>query len=169
MVSAGGGDVGQALYAVALEAAAQDHDQRWRLLIGGTNAQQMIDTLRGSAPSNVILEPARADFRQMLRHAKASVSMCGYNTALDLLQAGTPAVLVPFDAGAEVEQTLRARALARRVGFESLSAAEITGASLRAALGRVVASPRRNTRGVQMAGAQRTVEIVTGWSRGMHA
>jgi len=45
----------------------------------------------------------------MLYHAAASVSLCGYNTALDILQAGTPAVFVPFDDGSEVEQGLRAR------------------------------------------------------------
>ena len=48
----------------------------------------------------------------MLYHAAASVSLCGYNTALDVLQSGVPAVLVPFDNGGEVEQSLRAEALA---------------------------------------------------------
>ena len=166
LVSAGGGNVGAALYAVALEAAAQDASRCWRILVGGTDARERAAALCATAPANVIAEPARADFRQMLRHAAASVSMCGYNTALDLLQAGTPAVLVPFDAGAEVEQSLRARALARRDGFEFLAAADITSDSLRRAVDRVIAAPKRGGDQVQMAGAQRSVEIVMAWGKG---
>jgi len=59
-----------------------------------------------------VVEPPTPDFRMLLTGAAASVSMCGYNTALDVLQAGVPAVLIPFDDGGEVEQGLRADALA---------------------------------------------------------
>ena len=111
LVSAGGGDVGDHVYDAALEAAPQLRHPL-RLLIGGAEPQARIADLRRRAPATVSVEAARPDFRQMLYHAAASVSLCGYNTALDILQAGTPAVFVPFDDGSEVEQGLRARALA---------------------------------------------------------
>jgi predicted glycosyltransferase len=41
------------------------------------------------------------------------VSQCGYNTALDVLRAGVPALVVPFADGGEDEQTRRAARLAR--------------------------------------------------------
>jgi predicted glycosyltransferase len=39
------------------------------------------------------------------------VSQCGYNTALDLMQARIPALVVPFAENGEDEQTKRARLL----------------------------------------------------------
>lgn len=158
IVSAGGGAVGAPVYEAALAAAA-DLDMSFRILVGGTEPQDRIAALRKIAPANVIVEPARPDFRQMLHHAAASVSLCGYNTALDILQAGTPAVFVPFDDGGEVEQGLRANALALKDGIEVVPRAELTAQSLCAALEAVFRAPRRAAAQGRFDGAMRTVEI----------
>jgi predicted glycosyltransferase len=54
-----------------------------------------------------------ADLTAELTTAAASVSQCGYNTALDLVRAGVPALVVPYSEGREDEQTRRARRLER--------------------------------------------------------
>ena len=41
------------------------------------------------------------------------MSQCGYNTTLDLLRTGVPALVVPFAEGGEDEQTRRAERLER--------------------------------------------------------
>lgn len=160
IVSAGGGNVGLPLFEAALEAARQDPARHWRLLVGGSEAARSVPELATLAPSNATVEPARKDFRQMLHHAAASVSMCGYNTALDVLQAGTPAVFVPFDAGNEREQGLRAAALSKRDGIEVLRAAEVTAERLLERVRRAEAAPRRRAAGLGMDGAAETVRIV---------
>jgi predicted glycosyltransferase len=159
LVTAGGGNVGDHLFATAMEAAKHDTQNTWRLLVGGDAEPRIAQfrTLGGPA----VLEPARPDLRQMLLGAKASVSMCGYNTALDLLQTGCPAVLIPFDAGNEVEQTLRGKSLAKMPGFDVVQAAKLTPQSLLAALGQVTSIPRREVGGLHLEGARRSVEIVT--------
>ena len=43
--------------------------------------------------------------------ARASISQCGYNTALDLLRTRVPALVVPYATPEEDEQTRRARRL----------------------------------------------------------
>jgi len=53
------------------------------------------------------------DLAAELAGARVSVSQCGYNTALDLLRARVPALVVPFAAPGEDEQTRRAERLAR--------------------------------------------------------
>ncbi|MFW8633677.1 glycosyltransferase family protein [Cribrihabitans pelagius] len=161
LVSAGGGGVGDALFACAQQAARLMPDHRWRLLVGGSDAAARIKAL-SERPSPAILEPARPDFRQMLEGAAASVSMCGYNTALDLLQSGTPAVLVPFDAGGETEQSLRAQSLAPLDGIAVVKAAELTPHHLCAALKAAMQAPGRPSGGFQFDGAARTVEIAAG-------
>lgn len=165
IVSAGGGAVGDHMFEAALKAAARSKDP-WRLLIGGKNASERVAALRRNAPPNAVVEPARPEFRSMLHHAKASVSMGGYNTALDLLQSGCPAVIVPFDEGEEVEQTLRARALAKARGITVLPRAELTPETLHAAIQDVTATPRRDPVDQGLDGAARAVEIVTSLRRG---
>ena len=157
LVSAGGGPVGDALFGTALEAARRTPGRRWRLLVGG--GDDRLETLRRAAPANVVLDPPRPDFRQMLYHAAASVSLCGYNTALDILQAGTPAVFVPFDAGNEVEQGLRADSLSALPAITALPGAELTPDSLDRAIARVTARGRRDPRGLRDDGAAETVRI----------
>ena len=158
LVSAGGGSVGDEIYHCALAAAQQMPGHPWRLLVGGSDAEERIAQL-SQIPSPARIEPARSDFRQVLSHVAASVSMCGYNTALDLLQAEVPAVLIPFDAGKEVEQSLRAKSLTPLPGFEAIRTAELTPERLIEAVTKVIAAPRRSAARFQFDGARRVVEI----------
>ncbi|MTI02549.1 glycosyltransferase family protein [Roseibium sp. RKSG952] len=163
LVSAGGGSVGQPIFRAAIEAARKMPNTRWRMLIGGQDATARIcelAQLAGDAP--VTLEPVRPDFRQMLPLAKASVSMCGYNTAMDLLQSGTPSVLIPFDDGKEVEQGLRGQSLAQLPAIEVLPSSELNGQSLSDALMRVITDGPRDAMRHGFDGAKRSVEIATG-------
>jgi predicted glycosyltransferase len=159
IVTAGGGDVGAHIFDAAIAAAAQS-DLTWRILLGGADAGRRATELTSVTTSNVILEPARSDFRQMLHHAAACVAMCGYNTALDLLQTGCPAVLIPFDAGGEVEQGIRANALANLPGFDVLKAVELTPERLLSAIASVCQSAPRTPALEGFDGAVQTVRIV---------
>lgn len=158
LVSAGGGSVGDEIYHCALQAARLMPDTPWRLLVGGSDATDRIQALQ-QIPSPARIEAARPDFRQMLSHVAASVSMCGYNTALDLMQANTPAVLIPFDAGREVEQGLRAGSLLPLPGFEMLRTGDLSASRLVTALKTAIAAPRREASDLQFDGAARSVEI----------
>jgi predicted glycosyltransferase len=157
LVSAGGGTVGRALYLAAIEAARLTPELCWHLLVGGGAA---LDDLKARAKGTATrIEPARPDFRAMLTHAAASVSMCGYNTALDLLQTGAPAVLVPFDADGETEQTARAGSLARLAAMRIVTDAALTPARLAEAVGAVIAEGRRNGTDLRFDGAAETVRL----------
>ncbi|WP_298849678.1 glycosyltransferase [uncultured Ruegeria sp.] len=160
LVSAGGGSVGQPIFRAAIEAARQMPNRRWRLLVGGTDAEARIDELsRQTEETSVILEPVRPDFRQMLPRAAASVSMCGYNTAMDILQSGTPAVFVPFDDGKEVEQGLRGQSLSGLSAIDVLESQALSGDALAQAVERVVADGPRAQQDFGFDGAAQTVRI----------
>ncbi len=160
LVSAGGGSVGQPIFQAAIEAARKMPNRHWRLLVGGQDANARIAELSQMAEgSSVLLETVRPDFRQMLPLAAASVSMCGYNTAMDLLQSGTPAVLIPFDDGKEVEQSLRARSLSQLNGIEVLNSSDLTAGSLANALEHVISSVERPPMTEGFDGARRSVDI----------
>lgn len=158
LVSAGGGTVGDTLFQAACAAAAMDPSRAWRMLVGGDAARRA--AWADCAPPNMQVEAPRPDFRSLLMGAAASVSMCGYNTALDVLQTGVPAVLIPFDDGGEVEQSLRAEALGALPGIATLPQATLDGAALGEALDHVITAERRPPKVTGMDGARVTVRIV---------
>ncbi len=161
LVSAGGGSVGQTIFRNAIAAAALTRGLKWRVLVGGSDAAVVMANLGKEVSSeNVIIERTRPDFRQLLLSAGASVSMIGYNTAMDLLQTGVPSVVIPFDAGNEVEQTLRATALSRTDGFSVIKNSDLTPERLAQAVMHAITGNRRATTGFAMTGAAQTVDIV---------
>lgn len=158
LVSAGGGSVGMPLFNCSLEAARTMTDQTWRLLVPPPDRNGM-ESLTQTAAANTIVEHTRPDFRQMLGEAGASISLCGYNTALDVLQTRTPAVFVPFDDGNELEQTLRAQSLSHLPGIGVVKSADLTAETLRQAVAGVMNGPKRPASGLRFDGAAQSVAI----------
>ena len=112
IVSGGGSAAALPLFACAVAAARLDRSgRRWRLLAGRGIAEDDIARLAFEAPGRVVIERARPDFPALLAGCAVSISQAGYNTVLDLVAAGRPAIVVPFDAGNETEQTVRAEAM----------------------------------------------------------
>lgn len=114
IVSGGGSAAALPLFATAVAAARLDRSgRRWRLLAGRGMTEDDLALLMAEAPEKVVIERARPDFPALLAGCAVSISQAGYNTVLDLVTAGRPAIVVPFDAGNETEQTVRAEAMER--------------------------------------------------------
>jgi predicted glycosyltransferase len=166
LVSAGGGAVGGALLRTALAARRRGclPDTGWRLLTGPNLPAAEFAALTMELPAGVVVERYRPDFPRLLRQCRVSVSQAGYNTVLDILAAGVPAVLVPFAALHETEQTLRAEYLAARGVVEMVAPAALSPERLAAAIERTARRPpafkvdafKVDTFKVDMGGARRT-------------
>lgn len=160
IVSSGGGGVGAALVDAAIGAARLGaRDLRWRMLVPSDLASSLA-AWRNRAPGNVILEPNRPDFRGLLAGAALSVSQAGYNTVLDVLEAGVRAVLVPFAAHEETEQTARADALARRGLATVMTEAELTSERLAIAVTQALAAPLPPRPQLDVSGAETSAAIL---------
>jgi predicted glycosyltransferase len=132
IVSAGGGLVGKNLLQAAIEAHAllPDKDEIEMKIIGGLFLPENDwNSLRETAKNqkNIYLRRFVKNLSGEMRRAELSISQCGYNTTLDILRSGVPALVVPFgEAGGEDEQTKRARSLEKlgawRVFGEKLTA-----------------------------------------------
>ncbi|PJK31061.1 glycosyl transferase [Minwuia thermotolerans] len=140
LVSAGGGASGERLFEAAVGASALLRGKvpyRWRFRHGAGTPSARLKEWRAAAASGSVFESVAPDFRARLRGAVLSVSQLGYNTAVDLMQCGTRAVVVPFEGESETEQLRRAAALAPfglRVVHESGLAAPALAAAVRTAL-----------------------------------
>lgn len=166
VVSVGGGAVGFALLRAALMARplSAAANLRWRLLLGPDLAAERIEALRHQADdqSGVILEAARPDFPGLLARCLLSISQAGYNTVMDILQAGCRAIVVPFAAGGETEQPERARWLAARGLLHVVDEATLTPEALAAAVDRALSAPPPVASGLRLPvdGAARSAELI---------
>jgi predicted glycosyltransferase len=159
LVSGGSSAASLPLYRAGLEAAKEIVEQPWRILIGRGVAEADFLALRDNAPAHVTVERARPDFRALLARSEVSVSQAGYNTAVDLLRSGVRSVLVPFEAGHETEQRLRAERL-KSIGLaEIVPEAELSPSLLAEAVRRSLLRAPSQPPPISLDGARRSVAI----------
>lgn len=162
VVSAGGGAVGADLVRAAVDAARLRPDlTRWCVITGPNLPQASYDALQADAPGNVVFHRFRSDFANLLAASRLSISQAGYNTVADILQAGCRALLVPFAAGGETEQTVRAERLERLGRAVTLPEAGLSGPAMADAIERAFAQePRSADAHVATDGAWRSAMIL---------
>ena len=167
LVSVGGGAVGQALLEAALGARPLTCllNQPWRLLAGVNAADADLARLSALAAMQpgVVVERFRADFGALLAACRLSVSQGGYNTLMEVLQTGVPAVIVPFAGGAETEQTLRARLLADHGRIQLLEESALSPTTLAQAIDEAARRSTSLAPPVRLDGARVSAELLAGW------
>jgi predicted glycosyltransferase len=166
LVAVGGGAVGRPLLTLAAEVARRS-TLDWHLLVGGIDAEAEAARLRALGP--VKAEPVRADYRALLQGAAVSVSLAGYNTAVDVALAGIPALLVPMVESGEQEQMIRAAAFAAHFsGIEMAELETLTPARLAAQVERL-AGTAPLSRQIRTDGASCSADEILRAARGWHA
>jgi predicted glycosyltransferase len=162
LVSGGSSAAGLPLYRAALAAAEAIPDRPWRILVGRGVTEEDFLSLQSTAPAHATVERARPDFRALLSRAEVSVSQAGYNTVVDLLRAGARPVLVPFEAGHETEQRLRAERL-KALGLTTiLPEADLSPEALAAAIRQELAHPPLPAHPVSLDGARQSAAVAEG-------
>jgi predicted glycosyltransferase len=167
LVSAGGGLVGEQLLATALAARPLlPEDVTLRVVAGPFLPGDAYERLRMVADGTAGAELVRAvaDLESELACAAASLSQCGYNTALAVVRAGIPALVVPFEEGGENEQRRRARRL-EEIGLVRVLPAERLDAPTLAAELLALANFRPRKAELRFDGAAATAALVATLAR----
>lgn len=164
LVSAGGGMVGAPLFRAAIEA----HRRSWattRLpmtVVAGPFLPEAdwryLQVLADNQDGLTLLRSVPA-MKPLLQTHQYSVSQCGYNTVMDILEAGAVSLVVPFIRGQEDEQRQRAAKL------EALGLVKVMDPALLDAdcLAQAIAGLqqfRPNPSGLDLSGAQTTVDQI---------
>ncbi len=123
VVSAGSGSVGRRLLESALAAhaiQARQHGKKMRLQLfsGPYLAKEHFFRLLDLAGPGAVVERFTDGFSDWLAAADLSISMGGYNTTMNVVAAGCPALIFPFSQNRE--QRLRAERLSGQVQVEIL-------------------------------------------------
>jgi predicted glycosyltransferase len=173
IVSAGGGMVGEPLFRAAVEA----QPQLWRservgmhIVAGPFLPEPAWRSLREAGSHLPALRLSRfvPNLRNELRGAAGSVSQFGYNTALDVLWSGVPALAVPYATQTEDEQTRRATRLEGLGLVRVLQAARLDGPTLASEMARLLHF-RPAPLSVDLDGAGNTARLIEELLRKRHA
>jgi predicted glycosyltransferase len=164
VVSAGGGIVGAPL----LRTAAEAHTLVWpheripmKLIAGPFLPEADWQSLRNAVTGQpgISLRRSVPDLCAEMRGTTASISQCGYNTALDLLRARVPALVVPFSENGEDEQMNRARRLEKLGALRVLDPQHLNAPTLAEEIRALLRfTPREVT--LDLDGARHTVHLV---------
>ncbi|MFO7708566.1 MAG: glycosyltransferase [Desulfobacterales bacterium] len=164
VVSAGGGSVGFPLLEASMRAFAllpQRRSARMVVFTGPFMPAGEIDRLRRLAGGPVELRRFSTEFLSELAAADLSVSMAGYNTSMNLLAAGVPALVWPFPQNRE--QRLRAGHLAGAGALQVVDDADLDPARMAERMGRVLARRTRPAVDVDLNGAANTARWIEEW------
>jgi predicted glycosyltransferase len=161
VASAGGGAAGLDLVSCTVEVAGRFGEElRWCVTSGPNIPPAELQMLTAKAPPNLLISAFRKDFANLLSAARLSISQAGYNTVCDLLQANCRALLIPFAAGGESEQTIRARRLEALNLAKVLPEQELSANSLGEAVKAGLKTSRPAGHELNLRGAERTTEIL---------
>jgi predicted glycosyltransferase len=114
--------------------------------------------LEATAGKGVVIQSFSADFRNRLAAADLSISMAGYNTCMNLIAAGKPALVWPFEG--DREQPLRAARLAERGWVAVLQTADLDPPRLAARIEAALRKAPRPGDPIDLQGAAQTARLV---------
>jgi predicted glycosyltransferase len=137
LVSGGGGRFAGPLYLAAIDAHRRLAHATELTIVAGPLCDeptwQRLVTASRSDPS-IRIRRSVTDLSAQMAASRLSISQCGYNTALDIVRAGVPALVVPFADGGETEQTDRARRLEALGALRVLPADRLNALTLAGAI-----------------------------------
>lgn len=131
VASIGGGSVGAELLHATAEAALLLKDMRnlhIHLFMGPYSYPELRQELESISSDTITIHNFTSNFQDWLGAADLSISMAGYNTCMNLLSSGVPALLYPFAQNRE--QRLRVSALATTSPFTLLEPIDLAAITL---------------------------------------
>ncbi len=165
LVTAGGGEDGFFLMEAYLDALTHlgEGAVRSKIVTGPlmSPAQRQLLEARARATSAIEIITVTTDLPTMLDDADLIVSMGGYNTSVEIIGSGKPAILVPR-AAPRAEQKMRAQMLARLGYVWMAEPREGLAGRLAAQMAEFLcgARPHRGAPGLDLDGARRVGDLL---------
>jgi predicted glycosyltransferase len=164
IASAGGGGVGKPLLESAIYAFKKfGRDSSARLLVytGPYIAEKDFAYLKSLANQRIKVEKFTSDFLAFMAAADLSISMGGYNTSMDIITCGVPALVWPF--GHNREQRLRAQRLAERGALKILKEEHLQPDCLADIVAQTLSETRPAKLDIDLDGAIHTARWLEDW------
>ena len=164
VASIGGGNVGAELLQAVIQAfkiLAKDVPAHLQLFCGPYCDERIYMALRKSIRDNITIDRFTDRFPEWLAAADLSISMAGYNTCMNLVQAGIPALVYPFKQNRE--QLLRAHRLGGKVPITIIEDTDLPPELLANKIKEQLECPRFSAN-INLDGAKETARQIASWS-----
>ena len=166
VASLGGGRVGESLLEAVIEAfTSRGSLSRGFLQVfaGPLMDPKKFSRIEGYSNERIGVARFTPDFLSYLAAADLSVSMAGYNTCMNVLAAGVPALVWPFSQNRE--QRLRAERLAAAGSLKVLFEKDINPGRLAVLMEQTLSQPARSKSPVDLNGAANTARWIEEWMK----
>jgi len=167
VASAGGGKVGFPLLEAVIHAVRfmeTRNSLHLHVFTGPFMREEEFGRLKSLSDKRMQVFRFTPDFPSYLAAADLSVSMTGYNTCMNILAAGVPALVWPFSRNRE--QRLRAEKLFRLALLEVLDDDDLQPARLATIMGRTLSRRSRPHVTIDLEGAANTARCLERWMEG---
>ena len=166
VASAGGGNVGKPLLEAVIRAfrlLKTETEAHLRVYTGPFISGNDFATLMRmkNMARRVHIEKFTTDFLSFLAAADLSISMGGYNTTMNILSSGVPALVWPFAQNSE--QRLRARRLADLGALKLINDQDLIAGNLARLMGKTPANAGLKKIEIDLNGAANTVRWLENW------
>ncbi len=132
-----------------------------KVFTGPFLGQSEFDRLRKDVGNNVQVTRFTSDFLSYLAAADLSVSMGGYNTTMNILATGVPALVWPFPQNRE--QRLRAERLANQGILNVIEDEDLHPDRLAVIMDQRLSKPTRPNVNINLNGAVNTAKWIENW------
>jgi len=165
VVSVGGGSIGKDILVavMALFKSGFAADKKWLLITGPNMDSADKAYFKAQEQSNLQVVDLADDFLKELSNAYVSISRAGYNTVMDLLLTGVPAVVIPFEGEGETEQLARSEILVEGRVLQSVKNDELSVETLKYAINTAVGSTAKKVN-IDNQGAHKSAKLLIEWA-----
>ena len=160
VASIGGGNVGAELLSAIAEAALllkNMPELHFHLFTGIYSAPDLQSELKQIHSNNITIHNFSSNFADWLSAADLSISMAGYNTCMNLLSAGIPALMYPFVQNRE--QRMRVTALSKSSVFALLETDDLVPVNLAEKI-KMHLQQHKQQSSVKLNGAAKSCELI---------
>ncbi|NIS59207.1 MAG: glycosyl transferase [Proteobacteria bacterium] len=164
VASAGGGKVGFPLLEAVMQAVRFMESRNslyLHIFAGSFMSREEFGRLKSLSSKRMRVFRFTPDFVSYLAAADLSVSMTGYNTSMNVLAAGVPALVWPFSQNRE--QRLRAERLSRLGALEAIEDDDLEPARLATIMGRALCRGPQVPVTIDLEGAANTARWLEQW------
>jgi len=161
IASAGGGNVGAPLLEASVQAfhqLASKKNCHLKVFTGPFLEAGDYDRIKKMAGNLVHVEPFTPHFLSYLAAADLSISMGGYNTTMNIMASGVPALVWPFSQNRE--QRMRAGRLSREGILKVIEDGDLRPDRLAGLMGQMLSSPNRVAGKYDLEGARNTAHWI---------
>ncbi len=162
VASIGGGNVGAELLQAVAKAAnllKEKTTLHFHLFTGLYSAPELYTELQSFESSHIHTHRFASNFPEWLQAADLSISMAGYNTCMNLLDANIPALLFPFAQNRE--QKMRITAFTECCDFTLLATDDLQAETLAQILILKIAKRNKQVNTVDLHGAAKSCKLIS--------